>query len=194
MWSTPVFGTDLYHIAHWFIVYSILGWVMESIYMSICNHKLTNRGFIKSPFCPIYGVGALIVYFVLRPLQTNYLMIYLVGAILATVFEFLVAQLMLKLFGSVWWDYSHKPFNYKGILCLESTLAWGLYSVFLFGFLQDFVMWIVGRYSFEAGRMVGNIVLMIVFVDMFAHVYLKKREFFADSLTLLREKWRNFRQ
>ena len=62
MWTHAVYGTDLYHFIQWFILYSFMGWVVESIYMSFCNRKLTNRGFAFSPFCPIYAVGALSVY------------------------------------------------------------------------------------------------------------------------------------
>lgn len=63
IWTKSMFGIDLYHVTQWFLVYSILGWVVESIYMSICNRRLTNRGFVRGPFCPIYGVGALSVFF-----------------------------------------------------------------------------------------------------------------------------------
>ncbi|MDE5748781.1 MAG: putative ABC transporter permease, partial [Acetatifactor sp.] len=55
MWTKEMFGTDFYHLIAAFIVYSMLGWLVESIYMSFCNKKLTNRGFAKGPFCPIYG-------------------------------------------------------------------------------------------------------------------------------------------
>ena len=54
---------------------------------------------------------------------------------MATVFEFLVGKLMLRLFGEVWWDYNNKPCNYKGIVCLESTVAWGFYAVIIIVFL-----------------------------------------------------------
>ena len=57
MWTKEMFGTDVYHLIAAFIVYSMLGWLVESIYMSFCNKKLTNRGFAKGPFCPIYGFG-----------------------------------------------------------------------------------------------------------------------------------------
>ena len=66
MWTIPMFGTDLYHIIHWFLIYSLMGWIVESIYMSLCNRKLTNRGFMSSPICPIYGVGALTLYFIFK--------------------------------------------------------------------------------------------------------------------------------
>ena len=50
MWTKEMFGTDVYHLVAAFIIYSMLGWLVESIYMSICNKKLTNRGFGKGPF------------------------------------------------------------------------------------------------------------------------------------------------
>ena len=58
---------------------------------------------------------------------------------------------MLRLFGSFWWDYTNKPFNYKGIICLESTLGWGLISVLLFAFMQNGVFAVVRRLSPQAG-------------------------------------------
>lgn len=76
-WNRMILGFDSYHVILWFLLYSILGWIVESIYMSICNRKLTNRGFAKGPFCPIYGVGALTVYFVLRPYSSNGFLLFL---------------------------------------------------------------------------------------------------------------------
>ena len=119
MWTHAVYGTDLYHFIQWFILYSFMGWVVESIYMSFRNRKLTNRGFAFSPFCPIYAVGALSVYGMLRPLAGQYVVLYLAGAVLATTLEYITAVLMRNLFGQVWWDYTEKPFNYKGVICLE---------------------------------------------------------------------------
>ena len=123
-WTRGILGTDLYHIVQWFLIYSMLGWLVESIYMSVCNRKLTNRGFMRGPMCPIYGVGALTVYFLLRPVCHNIFLLYFSGALVATFLEYVTAKIMLRIFGEVWWDYSQKPFNYKGILCLESTIAW----------------------------------------------------------------------
>lgn len=165
MWSRELLGTDVYHIVHWFFVYSILGWFVESVYMSICNKKITNRGFIKGPICPIYGVGALTVFFILKPFSGNYVLLYLYGSLLATILEYFTAKLMIRLFGEVWWDYNDKPFNYKGILCIESTLAWGFYTVFMFAFLQRFVVAIVNSYSMQIGVKMGAIVIAYFIID-----------------------------
>ena len=114
--TRAVLGTDFYHIIQWFLVYGILGWIVESVYMSICNRKLTNRGFTHGPICPIYGFGALTVYFLLRPFAGNLVLLYIMGCIVPTLLEYLTAQVMLFIFGEVWWDYNEKPFNYKNIL------------------------------------------------------------------------------
>ena len=50
-----------------------------------------NRGFVKSPFCIIYGFGAMLGYALLRPFSGNYVLLYVVGAAAATAFEYLTA-------------------------------------------------------------------------------------------------------
>ena len=44
----------------WFILYSILGWMYETIYCSLKSLKWDNRGMLIGPYCPIYGVGAVL--------------------------------------------------------------------------------------------------------------------------------------
>lgn len=164
IWDMPFLGTeiDVYHVVHCLLIYSILGWVVESIYMSFCNRKLTNRGFIHGPMCPIYGVGAMLVYFILRPLEDNLVALYFGGAFFATLLEYVTAIVMQKVFGCIWWDYNDKPFNYKGILCLESTIAWGFYTLFLFLFLHKWVNSFMGLYSRTTGIYI-SIALMVYY-------------------------------
>lgn len=176
MWTHAIYGTDLYHFVQWFIIYSFLGWVVESIYMSFCNRKITNRGFTLSPFCPIYAVGALFVFAVLKPLAHQYLFLYFAGAALATGLEFVTAVVMKNCLGNVWWDYNNKPFNYKGIICLESTIAWGFYTLFLFTFLQSFVEMIADSYSYRVGMALAATVIIIYTFDFSMHMFMAKKE------------------
>lgn len=163
-------GLHPVRLAAAFCIYSVLGWCMESAYMSFCNRRLTNRGFMKSPFCPIYGVGALAGYFLLKGFAGNLFLLYLAGALSATAFEYLVGRLMLKLFGEVWWDYHEKPFNYQGLICLESTIAWGFYAVIIIGFLHGIVMKYASWYTYGMGLMILRAVLLIVLIDFFWHL------------------------
>lgn len=188
MWTHAVYGTDFYHFVQWFIIYSFMGWVVESIYMSFCNRKLTNRGFVFSPFCPIYAVGALSVYAILKPLAGQYLQLYFAGAFLATGLEFVTAIIMQNFLGSVWWDYNEKPFNYKGIICLESTIAWGFYTVFLFAFLQRFVEILADSYSFRTGMIVTMLVVVVYTFDFSLHLFIAKKERLPHKVEEIRDR------
>lgn len=151
MWTKELFGTDVYHLVAAFVIYSVMGWFVESVYMSFCNRKLTNRGFAKGPFCPIYGFGAVIGYLVLSPLKGHYIKLYLTGAILATMFEFIVGKGMIRFLGELWWDYNEKPFNYQGIICLESTVAWGFYAIGIVQLLHAGVYRLIDHVDFDMG-------------------------------------------
>lgn len=164
-WGIHLFGTTMYHLGVSFVIYSILGWFVESVYMSICNKKLTNRGIAKGPFCPIYGVGATVGSLLLNPFSGSYFLVYIIGAVLATSFEFITGLLMMKFLGSLWWDYDNKPYNYKGIICLESTIAWGFYAIGVVKFLNGFIFGKVEK--IETSKMVifVQVVLAIALVD-----------------------------
>lgn len=181
-WNRIIFGIDGYEVVMWFLTYSIMGWLVESIYMSFCNHKITNRGFAKGPFCPIYGFGALTVFFILRPYSDNSILLFFLGSFLATTLEFLTALVMKRIFGEIWWDYHEKPFNYRGIICLESSIAWGFYTLFLFMFLQNIVAAFVAMIPVRAGRAIGNLILIGYIMDFSATIYRQKKENLRESM------------
>ena len=181
-WNRIIFGIDGYEVVMWFLTYSMMGWLVESIYMSFCNHKITNRGFAKGPFCPIYGFGALTVFFILRPYSDNCILLFFLGSFLATTLEFLTALVMKRIFGEIWWDYHEKPFNYRGIICLESSIAWGFYTLFLFMFLQNIVAAFVAMIPVRAGRAIGNLILIGYIMDFSATIYRQKKENLRESM------------
>lgn len=116
-----------------FFAYSFIGYCLECVVLTIDKRRLViDRGFAGHlPFCIIYGFGAMAGYALLSPYGNNLLVLFFVGAIAASAFEYLTAVLQIWLFGDFWWDYTEKPLNYKGILCLESTIGWGVAVVIL---------------------------------------------------------------
>lgn len=125
-----------------FFTYSLMGYLLECAVLSAEHRRLViDRGFVQHlPFCIIYGFGALIGYAILSPFQHNKMLLFIIGAIAATVFEYCVARLQIRLFGDFWWDYTQKPFNYKGILCLESTIGWGFAALLIVLVLHKIVV------------------------------------------------------
>ena len=117
MWELTINGVDLYHIINWFFIYSFLGWVWETFYVSIKHGEFINRGFINGPFCTIYGFGAISVYLILKPIEDNLLFLFLGGIVVATLLEYITAVLMESIFHTSWWDYSDNKFNFQGRIC-----------------------------------------------------------------------------
>ena len=161
-YSNPV---EPYVLVNAFFIYSFMGWVMECIVIRREKGFWENRGFARVPFCIIYGFGAMLGYLLLKPFSHNYFLLYLVGAVCATAFEYLTARLMLRLFGTFWWDYTNKPFNYKGTLCLESTLGWGVIAVFLFAFMHKFVVGVSLAMPRTVGLMMAVVLSIVYAVD-----------------------------
>ena len=110
-----VAGISLYYIISWFFIYSFLGWVWESCYVSVKSKKPVNRGFINGPFCTIYGFGAVSVYLILKDFDQNLLVLYIGGVVVATVLEYITGWLMETIFHTRWWDYSKKSATCTGI-------------------------------------------------------------------------------
>ena len=137
--SFEILGVDLYHILSWFIVYSFMGWIWESCYVSAKSKKWVNRGFVSGPFVTIYGVGAVTVYVILRPVAGNILELYFAGVAVATILEYVTGVLMEAIFHTNWWDYSDKKFNFQGKICLGSSVAWGFFTLILFYVFQPVV-------------------------------------------------------
>lgn len=123
-----------YTLSQWmffFYFYCFFGWCFESAYVSICQKKLVNRGFIRGPFLPLYGSGAIMMLLVSSPMKGNLVGIYIAGCIGATVLEYVTGVIMEALFKVRYWDYSHKKLNFRGQICLESTLCWGLLTILM---------------------------------------------------------------
>lgn len=165
MWEIQIAGTDMYHIINWFYIYSFLGWLWESSYVSFKEKKLVNRGFVTGPVCTIYGFGAVIVYLILKPISGNIILLYLGGVIVPTILEYATAVLMETLFHTSWWDYSKNKYNFQGRICLGASLGWGAFSVILFYVFQPFVERIVALYSVATGELLVRIATLVYAVD-----------------------------
>ena len=119
-----------YTLVQWlflFYFYSFLGWCVESTHVSIRQKppRFVNRGFMRGPFLPLYGSGAIMMLVVSAPFQHNLFLTYAAGCAGATILEYITGVTMETLFKVRYWDYSNQPFNFQGHICLGTTLAWG---------------------------------------------------------------------
>ena len=97
--------------------------------------------------------------------------------------ELLTAHMMIRLFGSFWWDYSRKLFNYKGIICLESSIAWGFLGIFYFRFLNGFVNQMAGMIPENFERLVAMGLLIFYLADFIYTMRMQLRDDYDDDET-----------
>lgn len=116
-----------------FYLYCFLGWCVESTYVSLKQKPphWINRGFMRGPFLPLYGSGAIMMLVVSAPFQHNIVLTYVAGCIGATLLEYITGVTMEALFKVRYWDYSDQPFNFQGHVCLGTSLSWGFLTILM---------------------------------------------------------------
>ena len=78
---------EMVTLCAYFLIYSFIGWLLESTYKSVLQKKIINSGFLHGPICPIYGYGAMIMYLSLKDVTDNIFILFLFGLIVLSVFE-----------------------------------------------------------------------------------------------------------
>lgn len=126
-------------IISYFIVYSFIGWVIESVFKSILQKKWVNSGFLNGPICPIYGIGALIMYIFLNKYKMNMFLVFIIGFIVLSIWEYIVGWFLEKVFNTKYWDYTGNKFSIKGRVCLFNSICWGILSVLFIYCLHPFI-------------------------------------------------------
>jgi len=149
-----------------FYIYCFFGWCFESGYASIKERKLTNRGFLRGPYIPIYAFGALFVLIITDNFHGNNLEVYFSGMIAATILEYITGYVMERLFKVKYWDYSDHKFNLSGYISLSTSIAWGFLSLLLTNFLQVNVYNFVSKISDQNLKDSIIVVSIIFFSDL----------------------------
>lgn len=128
-----------------FFFYCFCGWVWECCYVSLCQRRWVNRGFLHGPLLPIYGSGAIIILLATIPVAEDLRLVWLFGMIAATALEYVTGAVMERIFKVRYWDYSNQKFNLNGHICLTSSIAWGFFSILLVRFIHPPIARLLAR-------------------------------------------------
>ena len=148
-----------------FIIYSVVGWIIEMIDVAILNKKIVNRGFLIGPYCPVYGVGALLMLIFLNKYVYDPFILFCMSFLICGILEYLTSYIMEKLFKARWWDYSSNKFNLNGRICLGNLVLFGLGGIILFYIANPFVMKILMSISEPVLNVITLILLFLFIVD-----------------------------
>lgn len=122
-----------------FFIYSISGWIIEMTFSSIYHKKIVDRGFLIGPYCPIYGVAAILMIIFLQKYKGDLIVLFVMAVVISSILEYSISYMMEKLFKARWWDYSTRPFNINGRICLLNCFAFGFLGIILIEFVHPFV-------------------------------------------------------
>lgn len=149
-----------------YFIYSIIGWFLE-VGLAFYEHKkFVNRGFLIGPYCPIYGVGCLLLTILLSKYINEPGVIFAFSIFICATLEYLTSYLMEKIFKLRWWDYSNMKFNINGRICLETLIPFGIIGVLVVKYISPFLINTINSINFNVLVIINIIILSILITDI----------------------------
>ena len=125
-------GISIWRILAYFVVYSVAGFIIETIFGLLTKGVLESRkSFLYGPFCSIYGLGAVLMILHLQKYKKNNYTLFFAGFFIGSIIEYMVSLVGELIFHIKWWDYSDQMFNINGRICVLFSLFWGLLAIYL---------------------------------------------------------------
>lgn len=157
---------------NFFISYSFIGFILETFFSLVIKGRLESRKcYLISVLCPVYGIGAIAINGSTKKFKNNKILTFFVGAVVASIVELLTDIFYSKVLGARFWNYSKKPFNLGGSICLGYSIIWGLLSLVLVYFLHPYVDKNINKISKSA----SICILLLLITDTFVSAFLLNR-------------------
>ena len=154
---------SFHQLVWYFLIYSILGMILENVFCLITQHKIESRmGFIIGPFCPIYGFGAILLIVFLTPLKKNWHKVFFLGIFIGAMYEYVSSFVLQALYSIKFWDYSKWFLNINGRTCLFFACSWGIISLGLIFLINPYFEKIIER---NKSRSLDYIIFIFMIID-----------------------------
>lgn len=153
-----------------FMLYSVGGWIIETLLFIFRDKKVVKRGFLFGPLCPIYGCGAVLCTAILYGRINNIFLVFICGLLLCGTLEYITHFVMEKLFNAMWWDYSGRRFNIKGRVYLKGLIQFGLGVVLIIKVLQPFVYKLIDLIPSNVLYLICFVLYSFVIIDLTATI------------------------
>ena len=159
-------GCGFYKLACLFFLGSFLGDVTETIFCRLTTGVWMSRSsVVYGPFSLVWGFGAVLLTAILYQYRSRSDgFIFLFGTVLGGAYEYVCSVFTELVFGTVFWDYSHLPFNLGGRLNLLFCFFWGIAAVLWLKLAYPALSRLIERLPMRAGKLLtwGMIVFMVL--------------------------------
>ncbi len=109
-----------------FYVAAFIGFLWEVLLYFIQEHAFYKRGFFHGPWLPIYGCGAVIIYFFLHKKKSHPVRCFFYSGIIGGAVELGIGWFLFTFFHARYWNYTGQFLNLGGFICLYSVLGFSL--------------------------------------------------------------------
>lgn len=160
-------GFTITTLLAYFIIYSIIGFIIETIFGILTKGVLESRkSFIIGPFCSIYGLGAVIMILALQKFKKNNYTLFFGGFLVGSIIEYVVSLIGEAIFHVVWWDYSDMAFNINGRICVAFSMFWGILAIYLITHFNPKVDKFLEKFSYKQLKKAVIIIMIFLMIDM----------------------------
>lgn len=156
----------LHNIFYIFLFGCFFGWIVEGIWSLLKRGILINHSaLIIGPFNIVYGVGAIVLTLCLYKLKDKgYISIFGASFAIGTVLEYVMSFLMEKIVGFVAWNYSKKPFNINGRVCLLYSAFWGILGIVWIKLVYPQIQKIIDKFNqLESIKLMKITIIFLIF-------------------------------
>jgi len=167
----PFMDFSIYRILYFFFIYSMLGWVLETVYVSVKERRFVNRGFLNGFYCPVYGFGMCGFILLFHSFFDRPVIIFLGGMLFASILEYFTGWILEKLFHARWWDYSNCRFNLNGRICLKFSFIWGALLLVTISFIHPLLERLELFFPPKTGKALVYTLGLIISADFFYSLY-----------------------
>lgn len=177
--NKTIFGFSIWRLIAYFIIYSVLGFVIETAFGAVTKGVIESRkSFLYGPFCAIYGLGAVVMILCLQPFKKNNNTLFWGGFVVGSIIEYLVSLIGELIFHVIWWDYSDMPLNINGRVCVYFSIFWGLLGIYLVSYINPkidkLINFIKRKISDKALKIIEMITAVFLIVDCLLTAYALK--------------------
>ncbi len=137
---------NIWRILIYFIVYSVAGFFIETIYAIFTKGTIESRqSFLYGPFCIVYGVAAICLIFTLSKYKNKNLKLFFYGLFVGCLVEYFSSYIGEVVLHVKWWDYSNDFLNINGRTCLYYAVLWGILTIALINYINPEVDKIIDK-------------------------------------------------
>lgn len=161
----------------YFITYSVIGWIYE-VFLETVIYRwgFSNRGILWGPYCPVYGIGAVLFILTVNKLivgkdKINRLkmvpVVFILCMILATAVEFVSTYILEYFTGSwPWQTYADYAINFQARIALSPSVRFGIGGVTILYIIQPIIDKKLTNLKNNTINIISFIVILIFTVDI----------------------------